>query len=362
PTLGKMMTLITRIGTFTILAISLLVVSAQAARRSPSFPPPARPPPRSTSRRPPPKIVSAKYSLVFFGDSLTDSGNVFDAAGVPDPKIYFKGRFTNGPNWADIMLKTMQNSVKDKQFVRSYNYAYGGATACTNPAQSYPFIKDLTGQVGDFAADVQRGKIRLTGTKTLVFQYIGVDDFLTYFGSLLKSNGTPTAEGAAKVLQDTVACRVAGTAAAATVTGVTDIVILPLAPLHMSSIVPPEYRDLLLKVEAASADATLAAMVKLNNTLAAAPANTPGAGVRIWVLGDTRWVTNGASKVNPPFLHIEEPCFVQPVSSLVITPGIQVCTDPENYFFYDQVHPTTRFHNWFANQGVIPRLQSLQLL
>ncbi|GIL58425.1 hypothetical protein Vafri_13557 [Volvox africanus] len=359
-----METLITRIGICTVLAITLLVVSAQAGRRSPSSPPPARPPPRPTSRSPPPKVASTKYSLVFFGDSLTDPGNVFAAAGVPDPNIYYKGRFTNGPNWADAMLRTLQNSARNKNYVQSYNYAYAAATACTIPGlqQALPFVKDLTSQIGAFAADVQSGKVRLTGTKTLVLQYIGTDDFLDYFESILKSNGTPTAEGIAKVIQDTVACRIAGAAAVAAVKGVTDIAILPIAPLHLSPLVPPMYKDLLVEVEAAASNATLAGMVKLNNTLAAAPATTPGAGVRIWVLGDTRWVANGVVKIDPPFLHVAEPCFVQPVSSLVITPGIQVCKDPENYFFYDEVHPTTRFHNWFANKGVIPRLQNLRVL
>ncbi|GIL95130.1 hypothetical protein Vretimale_1206 [Volvox reticuliferus] len=353
-----------RIGIFTVLATTLLVVAAEAARRSPSFPPPRRPPPRSPLPSPTPKSVGKKYTLVFFGDSLTDPGNVFAAGGVPDPKIYYKGRFSNGPIWTDLLAKTLQATAGSKSAVQVRNYAYGAATACSFPAiqATFPFVKDLTAQVSAFAADVKSGKARLTGTKALVFQYIGVDDFLSFFHDILATNSTPTAEAIGQMIQNTVACRVAGAAAAAAVKGVTDIVILPLAPLHLSSVVPAALKQTVLDIESVSGQATLAAMANLNNTLAAAPVNSPGAGVRIWVLGDTRWVTNGVGKVDPPFTHIEDPCFVQPVSSMVITPGIKVCTDPENYFFYDDVHPTTRFHYWFANKGVIPRLQNLQLL
>src|SRR5258708_11481242 len=38
------------------------------------------------------------HNLVVFGDSLSDNGNTFTAAGFPKPP-YYKGRWTNGLDW-----------------------------------------------------------------------------------------------------------------------------------------------------------------------------------------------------------------------------------------------------------------------
>jgi phospholipase/lecithinase/hemolysin len=60
--------------------------------------------------------------LVFFGDSLTDNGNLFALAGVPKPP-YVNGIFSNGPTYAaPINLPALLN-------LSSANYAFGGARA-----------------------------------------------------------------------------------------------------------------------------------------------------------------------------------------------------------------------------------------
>ena len=50
-------------------------------------------------------LLRASYGhqrLVVFGDSLSDDGNTFAVAGVPGIP-YFKGRYSNGPNWVDYL-------------------------------------------------------------------------------------------------------------------------------------------------------------------------------------------------------------------------------------------------------------------
>jgi phospholipase/lecithinase/hemolysin len=44
-------------------------------------------------------------TVVVFGDSLSDNGNVYQQSGetVPDPDFYFEGRFSNGPVWAEYL-------------------------------------------------------------------------------------------------------------------------------------------------------------------------------------------------------------------------------------------------------------------
>jgi phospholipase/lecithinase/hemolysin len=43
--------------------------------------------------------------IVIFGDSLSDNGNyvLFDDQPVPDPELYWEGRFSNGPVWVEYL-------------------------------------------------------------------------------------------------------------------------------------------------------------------------------------------------------------------------------------------------------------------
>src|SRR5262245_4760808 len=64
---------------------------------------------------------------IFFGDSLSDDGNLYSLLLhlVPKSPPYFEGRFSNGPTWAEHLGKYYH----DKNSASYRNYAYGGATA-----------------------------------------------------------------------------------------------------------------------------------------------------------------------------------------------------------------------------------------
>jgi phospholipase/lecithinase/hemolysin len=99
--------------------------------------------------------VAGPYTGIYvFGDSLADSGNVYAATTVtpidpftaPTPLSppYFYGRFSNGPNFADVLagrLELAQNAIglnpslvpgPGVPFPYGTNYAWGGAS--TGPA------------------------------------------------------------------------------------------------------------------------------------------------------------------------------------------------------------------------------------
>jgi phospholipase/lecithinase/hemolysin len=67
-------------------------------------------------------------TLVSFGDSNTDTGNVYNLTHHTWPIVppYFQGRFSNGPVWIE---KLGVSNVK--------NYAYGGATTDNDLVQGY---------------------------------------------------------------------------------------------------------------------------------------------------------------------------------------------------------------------------------
>lgn len=60
--------------------------------------------------------------IYVFGDSLSDSGNVFNAtAGVyPPSPPYFEGRLSNGPVWVEYLASKLE--------ANSTNFAYGGSS------------------------------------------------------------------------------------------------------------------------------------------------------------------------------------------------------------------------------------------
>jgi len=70
--------------------------------------------------------------IVVFGDSLSDNGNLFtltsnakkvipDAPIIPKNPPYYDGRFSNGPVWVEILAQKLNVPLED--------YAYGGAWA-----------------------------------------------------------------------------------------------------------------------------------------------------------------------------------------------------------------------------------------
>lgn len=87
--------------------------------------------------------------IIFLGDSLSDNGNLYQKIKIiPKSPPYFNGRFTNGPTWAENVGKFFYN----KSYVDYHNYAIGGATAI----QHNPFVDKfappitLTGEVYDY--------------------------------------------------------------------------------------------------------------------------------------------------------------------------------------------------------------------
>lgn len=96
--------------------------------------------------------AAATYSDIYvFGDSLSDSGNIYAATlgGVPPPP-YFNGRFSNGPTYADN-LASMLGFGLAPSLLGGHNYAFGGATAAPGSSVG-PLATDLGTQVNSFRA------------------------------------------------------------------------------------------------------------------------------------------------------------------------------------------------------------------
>lgn len=111
--------------------------------------------------------------IVFFGDSLTDNGNLYKSFFkiIPKSPPYFQGQFSNGPVWSEDMgayFHTYKNDVGIE------NYAVGGETAVWhNPMGGFlPYV--LSESINNYisASDTS------DKTQTLYFMWIGGNDYL----------------------------------------------------------------------------------------------------------------------------------------------------------------------------------------
>src|SRR5262245_14581793 len=66
--------------------------------------------------------------VVVFGDSLSDTGNLFLASGgtVATPP-YFNGRFSNGPVWVEVLADKLGLDAPTPSVLGGTNFAFGGA-------------------------------------------------------------------------------------------------------------------------------------------------------------------------------------------------------------------------------------------
>jgi outer membrane lipase/esterase len=91
--------------------------------------------------------ASATYSSMFvFGDSLSDTGNVFIATGGATPGApYFDGRFSNGPVWIDGLAAGLAMPLGAvPSLAGGNNYAFGGARTGTTTSP----VPGLLAQIG----------------------------------------------------------------------------------------------------------------------------------------------------------------------------------------------------------------------
>ncbi|EFJ48244.1 hypothetical protein VOLCADRAFT_104741 [Volvox carteri f. nagariensis] len=300
-----------------------------------------------------------KYVLAILGDSLSDTGNTFRAAKVPDTDFYWHGRYTDGPNWVDYM----QPAVMQKREVQVFNYAHGAATACSdNLISTYlPFVKDLGNQTTNFVADVMSGAISPGQYDKLIpVQWIGQNDINNALRRALEAGSALSDTAVAALIQSLINCRMVSARTLAGVPGVKDVVLIPMAPLHGSPGVPAAFKPKVKEVVAMVAQYTLKAVAALQSALDAAKA-----GVNVHYLGgdDFNWIEAGFTSIHPPFKHMDVPCFLNPTSSMSQVPeNATACDVPTEYLFFDNVHPETRFHQWFTNKGFLPRMRQLDLL
>ena len=130
--------------------------------------------------------------IVVFGDSLVDAGNVYIALGgsaatntVNNPSAgYFPGRFTNGPDYTDLLDQRLYGHLSTPSLIGGNNYAFGGASVGTG---LFP-VPDLTTQVGLYTAG------HAVDQKALYIINIGANDVFAIESGAVPAAAVPAYE------------------------------------------------------------------------------------------------------------------------------------------------------------------------
>src|SRR5579862_4048925 len=110
--------------------------------------------------------------IVSFGDSLSDTGNLFAASGgTAPPSPYYNGHFSNGPIWVESLPAKLSVPSPTASSLGGTNYAWASAESGAGVSPSYG-VPNLLTQIASFSLTN-----KLTA-KSLVTVWAGGNDFL----------------------------------------------------------------------------------------------------------------------------------------------------------------------------------------
>ncbi len=274
----------------------------------------------ATAQQPAPRSFSSYF---FFGDSLTDNGNLFAATGSP-PAPYFQGRVSNGPTYAEYLRPGLAANLTAAPTVRTnLNFAFAGATAGT--AVTSP--PNIAMQIGQYQL---RG---ITAAQNDVFVLLaGANDLLNTVANPATQNG-PALTAAGQATAQTVAGHVQTLLAL----GAKNLVVVNLpnignTPRFLTGSGSPA-RTIIEQ-------GSLAFNAELRSRIAALtiPSNV---NVTLFDLGSVfDFIRANASAYGFSVINQEYLGILQAGGN----PG-----DINGYMFFDGIHPTTRTHQILAN-------------
>ncbi|UEM05682.1 SGNH/GDSL hydrolase family protein [Skermanella rosea] len=260
-------------------------------------------------------------SVYTFGDSLSDTGNVTAATLglLPISPPYAPGRFSNGPVWTDIVAAAYGTESRPS-LLGGNNYAVGGATTGGTASVGGVPVPGVTLQTLGFLS-----RLPPTGADpdALYIVYGGGNDVRNELGSTLPAE-TLAAAATANVRQSVTNLALAGARY---------IMVPNLSDLAMT----PESIAGGPAIQERATTLSAAFNAALTSVLAGIEATFP---VELVPL-DVRSLFNDVA-ANPAgygLTDVTTPCF----SGAIGQPGT-VCANPDQYLFWDSVHPSAAAH------------------
>lgn len=273
-------------------------------------------------------LPSVYSSLFVFGDSLSDTGNVF--AATPNPLIpvqvptgpYVDGRFSNGDVWADRLIDEFRGAGRP---------AFGFAFGLANAGFDGPSV-DLSEQIGLFDAS---GAAAALGSRPLAALWFGANDI---FAATDAGLPTPVVESVGAGAAQAVAKGVVALSAR----GISDFLVFNLPDLGRTPAYATADPDL--------ADEATAGAEAFNATLplalTALPPSLNVTTVDVAALFDDLL----ANPVAFGLSNATDACY--PGDAVVVSSGqVPGCSADvlAASVFFDNVHPTTAVHARIAD-------------
>lgn len=250
------------------------------------------------------KATAATFSQIYvFGDSLSDTGNSFNATGIPPSPPYFQGRASNGPVWVEYLADDLGLTPQQQT-----NYAFFGATtgSSSNSTITGAQIPGLQQQINSFKATNTSAD-----PNALYVLSAGANDYLS---------GSTTNPSVPLTNLSTVVNSLADY-------GAKNIMVVNL----------PDLGKLPGTSGNTQVSTGLSALSQAHNSGLAANLNLLSQQSDVNIIPvDVNSLFNQAiaSPEQFNFTNVTESCLTQ----------TSVCSNPNEYLFWDRVHPTTVAH------------------
>ncbi|PSB02032.1 SGNH/GDSL hydrolase family protein [Merismopedia glauca] len=261
----------------------------------------------------PNSALAAKFNLdkidqiYTFGDSLSDTGNFFQQTGFP-PSPYFQGRFSNGSVWIEYLTQSLGLPA-----IAQSNFAFGGATTGTDNTV-IPGFPGLQTEIGGFLASNPP-----VNPNALYVVWAGANDYL---GGGVTNPNEPV---------DRLATAINSLAGF----GAQNILVVNLPDLGQLPGTKNTPFETPLDILSSAHNFGLANKINQLQT-------TLGSDVNL-ISFDVNSLFRQA--INNPqdfgFTNVTDSCLV----------GVTVCSKPNEYLFWDDIHPTTVGHQAIANSA-----------
>jgi phospholipase/lecithinase/hemolysin len=243
---------------------------------------------------------AALYSQLYvFGDSLSDTGRLFALAGQPKPP-YYQGRLSNGKLWIEYLSDSLAIPYN-----ASNNYAWAGAMSSGNEVA---FLPGFNSELDSYLKANPKAD-----TQALYIIWVGANDF---------TNGVSDANTAVAVAVDNVMTGIDRLAKS----GATNFLILGLPDLGQTPKAIGLQRVTSSNQLSSAFNQTLIARLK--------QLNLKTGYVDIESLLQT--VVSQPSQYG--FSDVTNVCLVDNTA----------CSNPDQYLFWDSLHPTTAGHKYIA--------------
>ena len=272
--------------------------------------------------------VHGYSDLVVFGDSLSDVGNVFDnTLGFAAADPYVDGRLTNGGNYVDHLAPLLGLPAPVHSGDGGSNYAHGGAQIRLGASA---FIDPLTVQKDDYLA----ASSGVADPEALYIVYGGGNDMRD-----TSVNIATAANDLVSIVEDLLDA------------GATSIVVPNLPDLGVT----PEVTEFGQGAGNASTARTLQFNAAVDSGLE--QLNADDRIVRFDVFGQLNAIIDDSAVGGPQFgfTNVVDDCWEGGPGNLGLgdpffgAPAAQ-CSQPDNYLFWDVLHPTTAAHELLAEQ------------